>query len=475
MATVPNKPVELTAKHVEQIFKTSQSAKWHPIIKEECDKAQINTVLRLAAFLAQLGHESGDLKRFEENLNYSASGLLNTFPKYFKSQSEAEAYARKPEKIANRVYANRMGNGSESSGDGWKHRGRGAIQLTGKQNYIACDRSGLRCINNPDVLASDRGAIASAVWFWKSRSLNEYADRGDFAKTTRIINGGTNGAADREAKYQRNIRILLGVEPDAKIDVQPEKTNDINEEPTSGAKHGSVSEPKIERNSVYPWNFVYESRSGHVFEVDDTPGEERLYIQHRSGSYQSYDRLGSFTIKTILDHHEIIQEDRYTKVGSDWTTVVGSQMFTAAQEIVFKSGGRFDIESADRVQVNSPMVAFTGQVEGGNAHFKYMSSDDVADLTARDALFANEAARLAPGSAGGAAIAGISESVDFGGDGNPRFTKPVTMSQPMKLPVTTTGSLPDAASNKDAMIVDRRSSTPKLMISNGTTWESFAP
>lgn len=154
----------------------------------------INTQKRLAMFFAQLDHESG-LKPISENLNYSADGLLKTFPKYFNSET-AKEYARQPQKIANRVYANRMGNGSESSGDGWKFRGRGFIQITGKNNYIACGYA-----NNPDNLLNEVDAMVSAVWFWNQNNLNKFADLGDVKGCTKVINGGLNGLADRENKY----------------------------------------------------------------------------------------------------------------------------------------------------------------------------------------------------------------------------------------------------------------------------------
>ena len=154
----------------------------------------INTQKRLAMFFAQLDHESG-LKPISENLNYSEEGLLKTFPKYFTKET-AKNYARKPEKIANRVYANRMGNGSESSGDGWKYRGRGFIQLTGKENYINAGY-----VNKPDLLLNEADAMIVAVWFWTKNKLNSYADKGDVKGATRVINGGTNGLKDREEKY----------------------------------------------------------------------------------------------------------------------------------------------------------------------------------------------------------------------------------------------------------------------------------
>jgi len=153
---------------------------------------------RLAHFFAQILHESGCLRFDMENLNYSADALLKVFPKYFKTREEAETYARQPQKIANRVYASRMGNGDEGSGDGWKYRGRGLIQLTGKDNYKAFASwvGDPRIVDDPDLVASEY-AVHSAVFFWDSRKLNALADNDDVVGLTKKINGGTNGLAHR--------------------------------------------------------------------------------------------------------------------------------------------------------------------------------------------------------------------------------------------------------------------------------------
>jgi len=155
--------------------------------------------LRLAHFFAQVLHESGCMRYDMENLNYSADGLLKTFPKYFKTRADAEAYARQPEKIANRVYASRMGNGSEASGDGWTYRGRGLIQLTGKSKYAAFAVwiGDPRVIDHPDLVATDY-AVHSAVYFWDDNKLNTLADADDIVRLTRKINGGENGLAHRK-------------------------------------------------------------------------------------------------------------------------------------------------------------------------------------------------------------------------------------------------------------------------------------
>ena len=180
------------------------------INKEECDyyyealnevlpQYKIDTRLRICHFLAQILHESGHLKYKSENLNYSADGLRKTFSKYFPNDDVAKQYARQPQKIANRVYANRMGNGDEKSGDGWKFRGRGLIELTGKTNYINCGRElGIDLANNPDLITSDpKVNIQVACWFWKKNDLNIYADNDDIKTITKRINGGLNGYDNR--------------------------------------------------------------------------------------------------------------------------------------------------------------------------------------------------------------------------------------------------------------------------------------
>ena len=167
--------------------------------------AGINTKERVCMFLAQCGHESGGFTVYNENLNYSAKGLRGVFGKYFPTDALANQYARQPEKIANKVYANRMGNGPESSGDGWKYFGRGIIQLTGKSNYKEfSEYSGIDAVNNPDLLSTDISvAIKSAVWFWNKNNLNKYCDNNDFIGLTKRINGGTNGLADRQDKFNK--------------------------------------------------------------------------------------------------------------------------------------------------------------------------------------------------------------------------------------------------------------------------------
>jgi putative chitinase len=172
----------------------------------------ITNTLRLAHFLSQCGHESGGFKAVQENLNYGAKGLLSIFKKYFKTIAQATAYERKPEKIANLVYANRMGNGNEASGEGWKYRGRGYIQLTGKENYKAFDATVPDDITaNPDFVAT-KYALASAAFFFKKNNLWSICDKGSspdvVTLVTKRVNGGTIGLADRQKHFKEYYNLL---------------------------------------------------------------------------------------------------------------------------------------------------------------------------------------------------------------------------------------------------------------------------
>lgn len=171
------------------------------------EKFEINTQLRACHFLSQVKHESGNFSRVIENLNYSAQGLRVTFPKYFPDIDTALHYERKPEMIANKVYANRIGNGDQASGEGFKFRGRGYIQLTGKSNYNAFGKSiGEDLINTPDLLTTPKYASLSAAWFFNKNGLNIIADKGSsdliIQEITKKINGGLNGISKRIANFK---------------------------------------------------------------------------------------------------------------------------------------------------------------------------------------------------------------------------------------------------------------------------------
>jgi putative chitinase len=185
---------------------------WCEALNKILPDYDINTPERVAAFIAQAAHESGNFTALHENLNYRAETLRKVFPKYFPDAATAEHYAGQPNKqelIANRVYANRMGNGDEASGDGFRYCGRGLIQLTGKQNYCKFAESIETPVEAiPEFLTTFEGAIQSACWFWETNNLNQYADSGDILTMTKRINGGTIGLADRQAHYNHALQVF---------------------------------------------------------------------------------------------------------------------------------------------------------------------------------------------------------------------------------------------------------------------------
>ena len=182
--------------------------KWCVALRYTCSNFDINTPERVAGFLAQVGHESGGFRFTVENLNYRAEALTRVWPSRFPP-GIAESYAMQPERIANRAYADRMGNGDEASGNGWAYRGRGLIQLTGKDNYAAFSlEANNEALTKPDLVAEVELAALSAGWFWSRNGLNTLADNKDIVGMTVKINGGTNGLDDRQMRYSRLLSTL---------------------------------------------------------------------------------------------------------------------------------------------------------------------------------------------------------------------------------------------------------------------------
>ena len=182
---------------------------WYRALEQALPDYDINTPPRVAAFIAQCAHESGGFRALKENLNYRAVTLRKVFPKYFPNDEIAAQYAQKPEMIANRVYGNRMGNGDEASGDGFRYCGRGLIQLTGKNNYQNfADSIETPVEEIPEYLATFEGAVQSACWFWEANNLNQWADAGDILTLTKRINGGTIGLDDRIKHYNHALHVL---------------------------------------------------------------------------------------------------------------------------------------------------------------------------------------------------------------------------------------------------------------------------
>lgn len=204
----------ITVEQFKELFPRNQNAEdWVDAINDILPDFEINTPKRVAAFLAQCGHESAGFSVLKENLNYSADGLNKIFKKYFPTVESAQPYARNPEKIANKVYGGRMGNGPEESGDGWKYRGRGPIQLTGKDNYRAFANDYFEdpetLLNDPDLLIDHiPTSLLAAVWFWQKNKLNKEADSGDIKTMTKKINGGFIGLEDRIKHYEHALHVL---------------------------------------------------------------------------------------------------------------------------------------------------------------------------------------------------------------------------------------------------------------------------
>ena len=203
----------LTESQLKQLIPGNKYVSyWHSALEQLLPDYDINTPQRIASFIAQCAHESGNFTALKENLNYKWETLRRLFPKYFPTDEMAKDYASRPNKqaaIANRIYAGRMGNGDESSGDGFRYCGRGLIQLTGRSNYQAFADSLEMDINDvPEYLATFEGAAQSACWFWETNGLNKFADADDILNMTKRINGGTIGLQDRIKHYKHALHVL---------------------------------------------------------------------------------------------------------------------------------------------------------------------------------------------------------------------------------------------------------------------------
>ena len=205
--------MELTKDQLRKLLpKNPYIDQWHSALSQLLPDYNINTPQRIAAFVAQCAHESGNFMVLRENLNYRAATLRKIFPRYFPTDAMANEYASKPnrqEAIANLVYANRMGNGPPESGDGWRYAGKGLIQLTGKSNYTWFAASLQISVEDAsEYLLTFEGAAQSACWFWETNNLNQWADKGDIVTLTKRINGGTIGLDDRIKHYEHALHVL---------------------------------------------------------------------------------------------------------------------------------------------------------------------------------------------------------------------------------------------------------------------------
>ena len=196
------KPEQLTQLGID-------AAKWYTPLIDMFARYNINTIQRQASFIGQCQHESENFTKLEEGLNYSASRLMAVWPSRFPNLDVANQYANNPEKLANKIYSGRMGNGNEESGEGYAYRGRGLIQMTGKEAYANCGSGlGIDFLSNPDLLATVEYACLSAGWFWNKKGLNDLGDTGDYETMTKRINGGLIGLDDRKAKIAKAKEIL---------------------------------------------------------------------------------------------------------------------------------------------------------------------------------------------------------------------------------------------------------------------------
>lgn len=226
-------------KIVHLLHGNPEAEAWAEAAMEILPKYEITTANRIAGFFAQTGHESQSLKVLEENLFYRAETLDKIFPKYFKNAGRnAAEYAKQPQKIANVVYANRMGNGDAASNDGYNFRGRGPIQLTGRENYTNFGKTvGLTAEQVIDYIQTKKGALESACWYWKSRNLNAACDANDIVKMTKLINGGTIGLEDRKKHYNEALAILGGA---VAAPVNPQITDAVTQVLRKGSKGDAV-------------------------------------------------------------------------------------------------------------------------------------------------------------------------------------------------------------------------------------------
>ena len=205
-------PGGLTAPLLRQAMHVTEAVAetWIAPLNTACRKYEIfGTVRRTAAFLGHIAHESGNLRKLEENLNYTDPQRINKLFKAIKTDQEAQAYVRKPEALANKIYADKLGNGDTASGDGWRYRGRGLIQLTGKSNYRAFGKdAGVDAVNSPELLATPAYAALSAAWFWQTKGLNELADAQMYQKLSLRINKSLTSFPEREAKRKQALDAL---------------------------------------------------------------------------------------------------------------------------------------------------------------------------------------------------------------------------------------------------------------------------
>ena len=423
MSVSGSKVVDFKPGHLQKLFGLSDkdATDWFNAFKPALAKYQITTLSRMSMFFANIGEESGKLTRVTENLNYSAAGLRRTFGSRF-SEADAQRYAKKPEQIANRAYANKGGNGNEASGEGWKYRGRGPIQITLKGNYTALQKgSGLQVLNDPDMLLRKPEGAMSSCWYWHSRNLNRFADANQFETLVGKINAAKLGLAGRREYLQKAIKIfaedasLEGIPDSEDVDIEPSSTSSPTEQGTPSATINEIQEPINQAKPQYPHNKVYESPSGHIIEVDDTPNEERVHIFHKCGSYIELYASGDVVIKAKRDLY-LLAGGQVKRIGqnNEAQSVTGQQYEQSGSRVIATEA--LTIDSQD-MQVNSPSN-FSAPANFSEAFSESLSMPEsaIAQLTAARAVAAQTATvanALAPGSSGAGAISSLSQGIKF--------------------------------------------------------------
>lgn len=264
---------------------------WYHALSMILPDYNIDTVPRVAAFVAQCAHESANFKFLKENLNYKAESLMRVWPSRFPNMAVAQQYAMQPEKIANKVYSDRMGNGPESSGDGWRYAGKGLIQLTGKDNYTRFAESIETPVEEiPDYLATFEGAVQSACWFWEVNGLNQWADAGDILTLTKRINGGVIGLEDRKKHYAHALHVL-GQESGGHA------VSESHTPTTGGADMNSV----VRRGSRGETVAAVQARLGLTADGDFGPGTEQALKNWQAANGLTPDGIaGPATLARLL-------------------------------------------------------------------------------------------------------------------------------------------------------------------------------
>jgi len=249
--------MKITEEQLKKILDNSDVQEYVLAMNELFPKYDITTVQRAAGFIAQTAHESNGYKVLSENLNYSSAALNKIFKKYFSGTGlDAAQYNRQPEKIANVIYANRMGNSGTASGDGWKYRGGGILQLTGKSNYTAFGKTVNKTPEEATVyVRTPKGAIESALWFWKTNNLNLFCDNNDVLGMTKRINGGTIGLAEREHNFKTALEILKSTSSDSvQIPTVPQETGLIKRGSTGDSVKKIQAALGLDQDGIFGYN-----------------------------------------------------------------------------------------------------------------------------------------------------------------------------------------------------------------------------